>query len=455
MVMKVLVLGNSGVAHALVWKLFNSDRIDQLASAPGNGGASILAPIAPAHDTLKETVRWAYDEGFNVLVPADGTVLGAGLADEATPLKMAVWGAPKRSALVEHSPLWAKEFLNRYQIPTATGRAFGDRATAERYLAAHSLPVMLAGDYASEFDGAYSERGAAMAALEGIFALPPQEGHFRGVVIEAPPAGPTVAYSCLTDGTTLLPLLPVRVYDRLDDGDGGWAAPGMGAHTSATPLLTKVGEYIHKLVMEPLLAALKRENLPWWGILGVDCAISADGPKVLRIRTTLGDPEAQVVLPRLEDDLFTLIAACNNRSLHSLPPLRWKLGASVGVSLVAHGYPHAFPTGLSIKGVNDLDSGVLAFHNETINPTGMKYVPIEVQMPEKRSLFTGFGEAFSEAMLVRPSGPSQLSTAGGRALTVVALGPSLTEARAKAYANLSRITMPSAYHRSDIAIREI
>ena len=453
--MKVLVLGSSGVAHALVWKLFSSSQIDQLASLPGNGGASILAPIAPGQDTVKETARWAYDEEFNVIVPAEGGALTDGLVDEATPLKMAVWGPPRRSALVERSPLWAKEFLNRYKIPTATGRAFGDAATAERYLAAHTLPVMLAGDYPSEFDGAYMDRGSAMAALEGIFALPPRDGHFRGVVIEAPPAGPTVSYSCLTDGATMVPLLPARIYDRLDDGDGGWAAPGMGAHTSATPLLNKIGDYIHKLVMEPLLAALAQEKLAWWGILGVDCAVTPDGPKVTRIRTTLGDPEAQVVLPRLEDDLFPLIAACHNRSLHTLPPLRWKPGASVGVTLVAQGYPHSFPTGMAINGVSDLEPGVMAFHNETVNPGGLKYVSVQMQMPEKRSLISGFGDALSDAMLVRPSGPSQLSAMGGRALTVVALGDSLEAARARAYANLARISMQRSYNRSDIAAREI
>ncbi|HYF65896.1 MAG TPA: phosphoribosylglycinamide synthetase C domain-containing protein [Herpetosiphonaceae bacterium] len=453
--MKVLVHGSSGVAHALVWKLFNSSRIDQLASLPGNGGANILAPIAPGHGTIKESVRWAYDEEFNVIVPADGGALTDGLVDEATPLKVAVWGPPRRSALLERSPLWAKEFLNRYKIPTSAGRAFGDFATAERYLAAHSLPVMLAGDYPSEFDGAYMDRGSAMAALEGIFALPPRDGHFRGVVIEAPPAGPTVSFSCLTDGATLLPLLPARIYDRLDDGDGGWAAPGMGAHTSSSPLLGKVGEYIHKLVMEPLLAALRQENLAWWGVLGVDCAVTAEGPKVMRIRTTLGDPEAQAVLPRLEDDLFPLIAACNNRTLHTLPPLRWKPGASVGVTLVAQGYPHSFPTGMSIGGISDLEPGVMAFHSETVNPSGLSYVSVQMQMPEKRSLITGFGEALSDAMLVRPTGPTQLSTMGGRALTVVALGDSLEAARARAYANLGRITMQRSYNRTDIAAGEI
>ncbi len=453
--MKVLVIGATGTAHALVWKLFNSDRIDQLASIPGNGGASMLAPVAPARETLTETVRWAYNEDFNVIVPADGDVLGEGLVDEATPLKMAVWGAPKRSALLQRSPLWSKEFLNRYKIPTSPGRAFGDRATAERYLAAHSLPVMLWSDYPSEFDGAYTDRGAAMAALDGIFALPLRDDHFRGVVIEAPAAGPTVAYSCFTDGTTLVPLLPARIYDRLDNDDAGWAAAGMGAHTSPTPLLERIGDYIHRLVMVPLLAALARENLPWWGILGVDCAITAAGPQVIRIRTTLGDPEAQVVLPRLQDDLFTLIAACNNRALHTLPPLRWKPEASVGVTLVAQGYPHTFPTGLSIGGLTELEAGVLAFQSETVNPVGMNYVSVMVQMPEKRGLLGGFGSAFSEAMLVRPSGPSQLSTQGGRVLTVVALGANLADARAKAYANLGRIALPRSYHRTDIGLHEI
>lgn len=453
--MKILVLGASGAAHALVWKLFNSGRIESIAAMPGNGGTGLLAPNVPARESIKATVEWANQENFRIIIPADGSFLNAGLVEEAAQWKIAVWGAPKRSVLLEQSVLWAKEFLNRYKIPTATGRAFGDLVTAERYLASQTLPVMLSGDEPSEFDGGYSDRAEAMTALEGIFSLPLPEGRFRGVVIETPALGPTVAYSCLTDGQTLLPLQAVRTYDRLENGDAGWAAVGMGAHSGASPLLDKIGEFIHVQIMQPLLAALQREKLAWWGVLGVDCAITAEGPKVLRIRSTLSDSEAHVLLPRLTDDLLGLIAACNNRSLHTLPSLRWQQQSAVGVTIVASGYPHSFPTGIGVRGMGDLDAGMLAFHNETINPNSMEYVSSEFQMPEKRRFMSGLGTAFSEAMLVRPTGPNILTSQGGRILTLVGQANSREQAREQAYANVAKLTIPSSYYRTDIGASEL
>ncbi|HEY1013859.1 MAG TPA: phosphoribosylglycinamide synthetase C domain-containing protein [Herpetosiphonaceae bacterium] len=460
--MKALILGANGPAHALVWKLFNSDRLDHIVSSPGNGGAGILAPIVAAKETVAATVQWAYEESFRLIVPATPEPLQEGLVEEATSMRIAAWGPPKQSALLTKSRLWAKEFLNRYQLPTAPGKAFGDFATAERYLASQSLPVLLWGDYPSEFDGAYMDRAAVMKALAGIFALPPRPDHFRGVVIEAPVVGPSVSCSCITDGATALPLLPVRIYERLEDGDRGWAAPGMGGHTSPSPLLAKIGDYIQRQILQPLLAALQRENLPWWGVLGVDCVIASDGPKVTQIRCTLGDPEAQVLLPRLEDDLFSLIVATNNRNLQSLPPLRWKPGASVGVGLVAQGYPHNFPTGLALNGVSDLEAGVLAFQSETTNPFSMNYVPDSHELlgggyggGYGGSLITGFADSLSSAMLVRESGPTRLTTHGGKPVLVVAQGQTLAEARQRAYANLERLTLRPSFHRTDIGAQDL
>lgn len=452
--MKALILGANGPAHALVWKLFNSDRVDHIVGSPGNGGTGILAPVVEARETVAATVQWAYEESFRLIVPATAQPLQEGLVEEASSMRIATWGPPKQSALLTKSRLWAKEFLNRYQLPTAPGKAFGDFATAERYLASQPLPVLLWGDYPSEFDGAYMDRAAAMQALAGIFALPPRPDHFRGAVIEAPVVGPSVSCSCVTDGAATVPLPPVRIYERLEDGDRGWAAPGMGGHTSASPLLAKIGEYIQRQILQPLLAALQRENLPWWGVLGVDCVITADGPKVTQIRCTLGDPEAQLLLPRLQDDLFALIAATNNHTLQSQPPLRWKPGASVGVALVAQGYPHNFPTGLALNGVSDLEPGVLAFQSETTNPFSMSYVPESHSMMSS-SLITGFADSLSSAMLVRETGPTRLTTHGGKPVLLVAQGQTLDEARQRAYANLRRLSLQPSFHRTDIGAQDL
>ncbi|WP_110513400.1 phosphoribosylamine--glycine ligase [Herpetosiphon llansteffanensis] len=453
--MKVLVLGNSGAAHAYVWKLFNSQRIDSLATVPGNGGTSLLVPNAEPFENMTELAKWAYDEHFQVIVPAEGSYLSNGLADAALMYKIPVCGPPKQSAVLERSRLWLKEFLNRHQIPTSTGRALGDLATAERYVASQPMPIVLWGDYPSEYDGAYTDRAEALAALAGIFALPPRAGHYRGVVIEQPALGPTVALSALTDGTTLIPMQAVRIYDRLDDNDQGWAAEGMGAHTTPSGILKQIGDYLSASILEPIRAALLRDKLPWWGILGVDCAITSRGPQVLRIRTTLSDPEAQVLLPLLEDDLFPLLVAANNRSLLNVPALRWRPEASVGVTMVASGYPHSFSTDMAIDGIAELEPGVVAFQNETANPNGLRYVSEEMHMPEKRSLLSGVSSALSDAMLVRSMGGNHLSSKAGRIVTVTAQAATLADAHTKAYQNLKRLRIASATYRNDIGLREL
>lgn len=453
--MKVLVLGKNGAAHAYVWKLFNSQRIDSLATMPGNGGTSLLVPNAEHIEHINELVKWAYDEHFQVIIPAEGSYLGAGLTDAAAAYKIPVCGPPKQSAVLERSRLWLKEFLNRHQIPTSTGRALGDLATAERYLASQPMPLVLWGDYPSEYDGAYTDRAEALAALAGIFALPPREGHYRGVVIEQPALGPTVALSAITDGTTLIPMQAVRIYDRLEDNDQGWAAEGMGAHTEPGGILKQLGGYLSAAILEPIRAALLRDKMPWWGILGVDCAITASGPQVLRIRTTLSDPEAQVLLPLLEDDLFPFLVAANNRSLLNVPALRWRYEASVGVTMVASGYPHSFSTGMAIDGITELEPGVVAFQNETANPNGLRYVSDEMHMPEKRGLLSGVSSALSDAILVRSMGPTRLSSQAGRIVTVTAQASSLTAAHEKAYSNLKRLRISSAVYRHDIGLREL
>ena len=463
--MRVLVLGGSGAAHALTWKLFESNRIQQLAAMPGNAGIGLIAPIASEQHTLQELASWAADEAFNMVVPSDGTMLGAGLTDEATGQGVAVSGPPQRSAFFEVSRLWTREFINRHQLLATPGRAFTDRQLAERYLAAQTLPVNLYADIPSEFDGAYTDRGQAMTAIAEMFSLPPQPNALRGVVIETPAVGPTVALSCFTDGKEWQRLLPVRMYDRLEDGDRGWAAAGMGAHTSDQGLLTRVGDIIEVRILEPLINAIQREQLPWWGVLGVDCAITADGPKLLRIRTTLSDPEAQVILPRLDEDLVTIFAACHNQAMDQLAVFRWKHQASVGVTLVQNGYPHQSAISTPLSGLEQLHD-VLIFHHHTNGPNSMEYVSYQFDETEAKRMASriklgtsvidfGFGDATDTgAMGLRPQ-PGSIVGTQARLITVVGLGDSLQAAREKVYQNLQNIQTRFGYHRTDIGLREI
>lgn len=442
--MKVLVLGSDGRAHALVWKLFNSPLATELICAPGNGGATQLAPAADLDLADAATIaRWAFDEGVDIIVPADSRALRAGLVDEAVGLQVGVCGPPARSTVLERSRCRAKEFMLQHGLPTAPGRAFTSLPTAEKYLATLPPPVMIKADHPDAGEGAYHNRYAALAGLRELFTTRPLDGSSDGVVIESLLEGPRVAFSAFTDGRTAVPLLPTRIYDRLEADDGGPLARGMGAHTGSSHFARRLADYLHEKIVAPSVAGLAQDGLPYWGVLGTDCIITKDGPRLTALRCGMCEGEAQVVLPRLEDDLLPWIQAMIAGRLHELPPPRWAPTPSVGIGLVVRGYPHHFPSGGPIQGVADLDEGVLAFHSATENPAGLRYTP-------QRSGGSGlFG-----LLNLGGSAAGMLRTTGGLVLTIVALGATVAGARARALVNAERVSFEGRMFRGDIGARE-
>ncbi len=443
--MKVLVLGSDGRAHALVWKLFNSPLIAEVLCAPGNGGTSQLAAQVDLESSDAAAVaHWAFTEQVDLIVPAQSDPLRAGLVDEVVAMQIGVCGPSQRSTRIEHSRCYAKEFLLRYNLPTARGRAFSDLATAEKYLAAQPLPVVLKADHPSAGDGIYHDRYAALEALRTLFAARSLDGQNDGVVIEEFLPGARVIFSALTDGRTALPLLPTRLYDRLAEGDEGPVAAGMGAHTGTSTYARKLADYLHQRLVLPIVSALSQENLPYWGVLGIDCIITERGPRITALRCSLRDMEAQVVLPRLQDDLLPLVQSMIARRLDQLPPLRWRDEASVGIALVAQGYPHHYAIGGQIEGLTDLDEGVLLFHDQTLNPNGLRYTPAA-----RRS-----GNPLSNLIMGNPHASAALTTTGGHVLTVVAMAATLNGARGRALLNAERIKFPGRHYRGDIGWKE-
>ena len=445
--MKVLVLGDDGRAHALAWKLFNSPLASELICAPGNGGASMIVPTADLDLADAAAIaRWAFDEGIDVIVPAGSRALHAGLVDEVVALHIGVCGPSQRSTALEHSRCKAKEFMLRHGLPTPPGRVCGDLATAEKYLATLPLPVMIKADQPDAGEAWYADRYAALEGLRELFASHTLEGPSDGVVIESHLSGPRVVMSAFTDGHTAVPLLPVRLYDHVAEGDGGAPGRGVGAHTSNSTFARKLGEYLHEKFIKPVVAGLARDGLPYWGFLGIDCVITAQGPRLIGLHASMRDGEAQVVLPRLEDDLLPWIEAMIARRLHDLPAPRWSPMASVGIGLMARGYPHHFPVGAPIRGVEDLDEGVLAFHSATENPAGLRYTP-------RLSRGAG-GIGLPGFPLFGGGGPSTLRTTGGLVMTVVALGATLAGTRGRALINAERIAFEGRIFRGDIGAKE-
>ncbi len=442
--MKILVLGSDGRAHALVWKLFSSPSAEVFC-APGNGGTVVLAPQVDLDARSASAVaNWAFAEHIDLIVPAESGPLWSGIVDEVVAMHIGVFGASQRSTRLEWSRCYAKEFLQRYQLPTARGRTFTSLPTAEKYLAAHSLPVVLKADHPAAGGGTYHDRYAALEALRGLFINRPMEGSSNGVVIEEYLPGITVSFSAIVDGSTALPLLPVRIYDQFDATPDSPAAPGMGAICGNSRYSQRLGAHMHSHVIIPIIAALAREGLPYWGILGIDCIITDQGPRIANLRCCLRDMEAQVVLPRLEDDLPYLIEAAIGRRLHLMPPLRWRDEASVGMALVTQGYPHHFSVGGAVRGLNDVDEGVLVFHDQTSNPAGMRYSP---------ATRSGGGILGSMIMGSHSVAPDVTMT-GGHVATVVGRGSTLNGARGRALLNAERITFPGRTYREDVGSHE-
>jgi phosphoribosylamine--glycine ligase len=445
--MKVLVLGDDGRAHALVWKLFNSPAVTELVCAPGNGGASQLAPAADLDITDAAAVaRWAFDEGVDIIVPADSRSLQAGLVDEVVSMQIGVCGPSQRSTALERSRCRAKEFMLRYALPTAPGRTFSDLPTAEKYLVTQPLPVMIKADHPAAGEAVYHDRYSALEGLRELFTARPLEGANDGVVIESYLAGPRVVLSAFSDGRTAISLLPTRLYDRVDEGDGGPLARGMGAHTATSLFARRLGEYLHEKLMVPIVAALAQDDLPYWGILGIDCVVTESGPRLTALRCSMREGEAQVVLPRLEDDLIPWIQAMIARRLHEQPAPRWAVTPSVGIGLVARGYPHHFPSGGPIRGIEDLDEGVLAFHSATENPSGLRYTP-------RVGGRTQGGRTQGSHLPGLVMGGVARAT-GGHVLTVVTLGGTLVGARGRALVNAERISFEGRMFRGDIGAKE-
>jgi phosphoribosylamine---glycine ligase len=438
--MKVLVLGDDGRAHAFVWKLFNSPQNVDIVCAPGNGGTSLLVPQADLDiGNAAEVARWAFGENVDLIVPASAASLRAGVVDEVVSFQIGVCGPSQRSTLLESSRCQAREFMQRHKLPVPNGRACSDLPTAEKYLAAQPLPVMVRADNPDVGGGVYHDRYSALAALRELFTTRPPQGSNNGVVIEEALPGFAVSLSAFTDGTTALPLLPVRLYDTLGPGEGGAPAPGMGAFTEVSRYSERLTTYLQRYVLTPLVAGLASEGLPYWGIIGVDCVIAADGPRLLSIRCALRDLEAQVVLPRLDDDLLPIIRAAITRRLHELPPLRWRQQASIGLGVIAQGYPHHFSVGVPISGLTELDPGVLVFHSHTDNNSGLRY-----ERAAPGALLAGLLGGMSRAAA------GTISTTNGHVLTVVALGPTLPEARGIAYRNAQRIQFAGRSFRPDV-----
>lgn len=423
--MKVLVIGNGGREHALAWKLKQSPRVGEVIVAPGNAGTASEpgvrnVPISPAD--IDALLHFAQVENVALTVVGPEVPLVAGLVDRFEAAGLRCFGPSAKAAQLEGSKAFAKDFLARHGIPTAHYAVFTELAPALDYVRDKGAPIVI------KADGLAAGKGVvvAMTLAEAERALGDMLGtHTLGaagarVVIEEFLDGEEASYIVIAGGGHALPMATSQDHKRVGDGDTGPNTGGMGAYSPAPVVTPEVERRILREVIEPTLAGMAADGAPFTGFLYAGLMIDKSGaPKVIEFNVRFGDPETQPIMLRLQSDLVELIQAAIDGRLDG-QRTQWDARPAIGVVLAAHGYPGTVRTGDAIVGHDgDFGAEVKVFHAGTKMENG------------------------------------NVVSAGGRVLTVCALGVDLRAARHSAYAAIENIRFDGGFHRRDIGYRAL
>jgi phosphoribosylamine--glycine ligase len=396
-----------------------SASVDRLYAAPGNAGIGEIATLVPvsAADILG-VVEFAERESIDITVVGPEAPLVAGLVDEMEERGLPVFGPTREAARLEGSKVWARELCERHGIPAPRSRAFEDVHAAASYLGELEAPYVVKADGIAAGKGVVvaEDEVAARSGLEAALVQRVFGDAGERVLVEEFVQGEEVSAMALTDGTHVLPLALARDYKRALDGDRGPNTGGMGGFSPVSLPNGTSEEGIAETILRPTVRALRAEGVRYRGVVFAGLMLAKEGPKVLEFNCRFGDPETQVVLPRLVANFPELLLACVEGNL-SHYQVRWTEEACVGVVLASAGYPGPVETGLPITGLEDASAlqGVQVFHAGTIARNG------------------------------------RVVTAGGRVLTVTALGRDHDEARSRAYEACSLIHFDGMTYRRDIA----
>lgn len=415
--MKVLIVGNGGREHALAWKLKQSPKVTDIFIAPGNAGTETLGtnlPIAATDLPALAAAARQYRIGLTVVGPE--APLAAGIVDHFEGMGLPVFGPSKAASQLESSKTFAKTLMRRYGIPCALGASFDSHVAAVEFVKSQPAPLVIKADGLAAGKGVVvaGTKESALQALDDFMAKKTLGAAGDRVIIEECLDGKEVSLLAVTDGTTVLPMAPACDYKRVYDSDQGPNTGGMGSYSPPGFFSARDIEEVRLAVLEPVVQAMRMEGMPYKGVLYAGLMVTSDGIKVLEFNVRFGDPETQVILPRLETDLLDIMLASIDGSMHGLD-LRWSPDACVGVVVASAGYPGSYETGHPISGLDNLNDSVAVFHAGTGKEDG------------------------------------RIVTSGGRVMAVTARGGTLEEARARVYDNLRRIHFEGCHYRTDIA----
>lgn len=419
--MRVLVVGQGGREHALVWKLSQSPSVTKIYCAPGNAGTSQLAVNVDVSATaIDRLVKFAQLEKIDLTVIGPEVPLVAGIVDAFLAAGLKVFGPSKAAAELEGSKAFAKDVMRQAAIPTAEAKTFTEAAAAEAYIAdREQTPLVVKADGLCAGKGVFvcGDKTTALDAVKRCMRDLEFGEAGKKIIIEERLDGQEASILALTDGNTIVPLETAQDHKAAFDDDKGPNTGGMGAYSPAPLITPLLMDQIIGQILVPTVHAMNKRGKPFKGILYAGLMITNQGPKVLEFNVRFGDPEAQPLLMRLKGDLAQILLAVAEGRLANLPPLEWDPRPAICVVMASQGYPGEYEKGLPIRGLEDASQveGAQVFHAGT----------------ELRD--------------------NSVVTAGGRVLGVTAVGTDLSQAKLRAYQAVKCIRWDGAWCRHDIS----
>jgi phosphoribosylamine---glycine ligase len=414
--MNVLVLGSGGREHALVWKLNQSPKVKKIYCTPGNGGIEKIAEISQLNaNNNHEVLEFVKEKKIDLTIVGPEAYLVNGIVDILEDAGFTVFGPRKASAELEASKIYTKEFLQKYNIPTGDFEKFSTSEDALQFLSSYTnFPVVVKADGLAAGKGVIicEDNQSAVNAINEIMVDDKFGIAGSKIIIEEYLDGNEISILTFVDGETMLPMALAKDYKKIGDNDEGLNTGGMGCispNPNVTPIMEKICE---DTILTPIMNALKKENLDFRGVLFIGIIYTETGPKVLEFNVRFGDPETQVILPRMKTDLIDIFLAVINKQLKNIK-IEWYDNHVCTVVLTAPGYPESYPKGMEISGLNNSDDSII-FHAGT------------------------------------KSKNNTILSNGGRVLNVTATGYSSKDAIKNAYNGLNKIKFEGMYFRKDI-----